>query len=88
MPPSGDHGRNAIPCCAAAATSPFCTGDVKSGASWFCTLATPTIERASSSCSTLALEMPTQRTLPSSWSSFSAPIDSAYGTSGSGRWNW
>ena len=47
------------------------------GASWFCTLVTPTIERASSSCSTLALEIPTQRTLPASWSSFSAPIDSA-----------
>ena len=43
---------------------------------------------ASSSWSTVALEMPTQRTLPSSWSSLNVPIDSAYGTFGSGRWNW
>ena len=43
---------------------------------------------ASSICSTDAFETPTQRTLPSSRSSLSAPTDSAYGTCGSGRWNW
>ena len=31
---------------------------------------------------------PMWRILPSSFSSASAPIDSARGTSGSGRWNW
>ena len=38
--------------------------------------------------SMVALEMPASRILPSSSSSFTAPMDSAYGSFGSGRWNW
>jgi hypothetical protein len=61
---------------------------VNSSESWFCTATISTIERATSICSMFAFESPTQRTLPSSWSSLNAPIVSAYGTSGSGRWYW
>jgi hypothetical protein len=77
MPPSGDHARNAMPRSVHASTSPLAIGDVWRSESWFCTDTTSTIVSASSSCATLAFEMPTQRTLPSSWSSLNAPIDSA-----------
>ena len=77
MPPNGDHGRNAIPWRSHSSTSPLSIGEPYSSESWFCTETRSTIERVSSICSVFALEIPIQRTLPSSWSSLSAPIDSA-----------
>lgn len=47
-----------------------------------------TIGCASRSWASDTLEIPTCRILPSSLSSAIAPIDSASGTAGSGRWNW
>ena len=56
--------------------SPFASGDVQPSESWFWTDTTSTTSIASSVCSTLAFEMPIQRTFPSSCNSFSAPTDS------------
>jgi hypothetical protein len=53
------------------------SGEVYSSDSWFCTETMSAMPSASSIWSASALEMPIQRTLPSSWSSFSAPIASA-----------
>ena len=77
MPPSGDHGRNAMSRCVQASTSPLASGDVKPSESWFWTETISATPSASSSCSTLQLERPIQRTLPSSWSSLNAPTVSA-----------
>lgn len=49
---------------------------------------TGTIRCASRSSASDTLEIPTCRILPSSLSSAIAPIESASGTAGSGRWNW
>ena len=77
MPPSGDHGRNAIPRSLHASTSPLASGDVKPSESWFWTETISATPSASSSWSTVQLERPIQRTLPSSWSSLNAPTVSA-----------
>jgi hypothetical protein len=60
------------------------------GEYWFCT-DTRRPPRMSCACriwSGSAFEMPAIRILPSSSRSRSAPTESAYGTRGSGRWNW
>ena len=60
------------------------------GENWFCTETSrpPRISFASSICATFAFEMPASSITPSSSRSRMAPIESAYGTFGSGRWNW
>ena len=60
------------------------------GENWFCTLTSrpPSTCWASRIWSGFALLIPAIRMTPSSSSSASAPTDSAYGTDGSGRWNW
>ncbi len=62
----------------------------KAGENWFCTeTRRPSrISFASRICSGFAFEMPARRILPSSSKSRTAPTESAYGTLGSGRWNW
>ena len=60
-----------------ASTSPLASGEVKSSESWFWTETISAMPSASSSCSTVQLERPIQRTLPSSWSSLNAPTVSA-----------
>ena len=64
--------------------------DRKAGENWFCTEASrpPRISCACRIWSGFALEMPASRILPSSSRSRIAPTESAYGTFGSGRWNW
>ena len=64
--------------------------DRKAGENWFCTLTSrpPRTSCASRICAGFALEMPAIRIFPASSRSRSAPTDSAYGTDGSGRWNW
>lgn len=88
MPPSGLHGRNAMPSAAQCSSSPC--EDRNAGENWFCTETRrpPRIAWASSICATVALEMPASSITPSSSSSRIAPTESAYGTRGSGRWNW
>ena len=60
------------------------------GENWFCTeTSLPSrIAFASSIWATFAFEMPAIWITPSSSRSRMAPIESAYGTFGSGRWNW
>ena len=60
------------------------------GENWFCTETSrpPRISFASSIWATFAFEMPAISMTPSSSRSRMAPIESAYGTVGSGRWNW
>ncbi len=60
------------------------------GEYWFCTDASrpPRTSFAVRIWSGSAFEMPAMRMTPSSRSSASAPTESAYGTAGSGRWNW
>ena len=54
----------------------------------FCTDTTGVTRSAARSCASEKLETPIWRIFPSSFSSASAPMDSARGTFGSGRWNW
>ena len=62
----------------------------KAGENWFCTdtRRPPSTSLASSIWATVAFEMPARTMTPSSSSSTRARTDSAYGTFGSGRWNW
>ncbi len=60
------------------------------GENWFWTLANrpPKMSTACRIWSGFAFEMPAARIFPASSSSRIAPTESAYGTDGSGRWNW
>src|SRR5579875_991666 len=83
---TGAQGRNASCSCSHRSTI---DSERRSAALYlFCTETIGTIRCASRSSASVTLETPMWRILPSSFSSDSAPIDSASGTSGSTRWNW
>lgn len=77
MPPSGLHGRNAMPSSAHSSSSGSLLRNA--GENWFCTETRrpPRISWASRICAGFALEIPAMRILPSSSRSRIAPTDSS-----------
>ena len=89
MPPSGLQGRNASPSSSHSSQLRLAAAERRGELVLY--RDQPPTEDLAGPCriwSGLALEIPAMRILPSSSSSRRAPIDSSYGTCGSGRWNW